>query len=411
MSLKLVEKAEFGHLISPQRNQYIPIHNWYTFKHGYSRDLATNLITSCNLSEGSWVLDPFCGSGTTLLTCKELGINCRGFDILPFSVFLSNVKIENYDDKELWKQLEILRSETTICQPETVLPDIPIVKKAFQPDVARELLSLKYKIERISDSKIKAFFKLGFLGILESVSNTSKTGGFLRIVNRDVSSHVIQSLFLDKVTSMINDVIRYNKTRQYRNVNSLAKIGDARKLPTHRKYDAVITSPPYPNRHDYTRIYALEMILDFISNNNELKKIRYETIRSHVEAKKKYEAIGYEQPTLLNSLIAEVRKNGTNNPQVIDMLEGYFEDMYLCLSEIHRCLKYGGKVGMVISNVRFAGVNILVDEILCEIGSQVGLTPKVIWVARYRGNSSQQMRNYERCPSRESIIIWGKHAS
>ena len=406
-----MEKAEFGHLISPRRNQYMPIHNWYTFKHGYSRDLAISLITSCDLSEGSWVLDPFCGSGTTLLTCKELGINSTGFDILPFSVFLSNIKIENYDDRELWEQLEILKRETTICQPETVLPDIPIVKKAFQPDVARELLSLKYKIERISDSKIKAFFKLGFLGILESVSNTSKTGGFLRIVNRDVSSHVVQSLFLDKVTSMINDVIGYNKTGQYRNVNSLAKIGDARKLPTHRKYDAVITSPPYPNRHDYTRIYALEMILDFVSNNDELKKIRYETIRSHVEAKKKYEAIGYEQPALLSSLIAEVRKNGTNNPQVIDMLEGYFEDMYLCLSEINRCLKQQGKVALVVSNVRFTGVNILVDEILAEIGSQVGLACKEIWAIRYRGNSSQQMRDYKRKPSRESIVIWEKNGS
>lgn len=412
MSVKILEKAEFGPIVSPHRNQYRPIHNWYTFKHGYSADLAINLIAHFNLSEGSWVLDPYCGGGTTLLTCKELGINSRGFDILPFSVFLSNVKIEDYDDGELLEQLEILIRDTrTYYDYGAVLPDIPIVKKAFQPDVMKELLSLKYKIERISDSRIRTFFNLGFLGILESVSNTSKTGGFLRIVNRDVSPHAIQSLFLQKVTSMINDVIEYNKSKRQRSVSSLAETGDARRLPTHRKYDAAITSPPYPNRHDYTRIYSLEMIFDFVSSNDELKKIRYETIRSHVEAKKKYEAIGYEKPDILSSFIAQVKKNGTNNPQVVGMLEGYFEDMYLSLSEIDRCLKSGGKVGMVVSNVRFAGVNILVDEILSEIGSQVGLTPKAIWVMRYRGNSSQQMRDYNRNPSRESIIIWEKHAS
>ena len=153
------------------------------------------------------------------------------------------------------------------------------------------------------------------------------------------------------------------------------------------------------------------MVFDFISNNDELKKIRYETIRSHVEARKKYEAIGYEKPVMLENLITEVRKNGTNNPQVIDMLEGYFEDMYLSLSEIYRCLKQKGKVGLIISNVRFAGVNIFVDEILSEIGAQVGLTPKEIWVVRYRGNSSQQMRDYMRKPSRESIIFWEKNAN
>ena len=410
MSVKVVEKSELSPLISPRSNQNMRIHNWYSFKHGYSKELAENIISHFDLMKGSWMLDPFCGSGTTLLTCKELGINSRGFDILPFSVFLTNTKIEDYDDKELMRQLEMLKRDKKNYSYETVLPDIPIVRKAFRPEVERELLSIKHRVESIEDSKMRAFFNCGFLGILESVSNTSKTGGFLRLVNRDVSAQDVYPLFLNKVTSMLNDVVEYNKSKKHGKVSSSAKIGDARKLPTWRKYDAVITSPPYPNRHDYTRIYSLEMIFDFISNNDELKKIRYETIRSHVEAKKKYEAIGYEKPTILSCLITEIKKNGTNNSQVIGMLEGYFEDMYLSLSEIRRCLKTGGKVGMVISNVRFSGVNMLVDEILSEIGAQVGLTPKEIWAVRYRGNSSQQMRDYKRVPSRESVVIWGKDA-
>lgn len=403
----IVERLELGSLISPQRNQVIPIHNWYTFKHGYSRDLAIILITYFKLPEGSWVLDPFCGSGTTLLTCKELGINSRGFDILPFSVLLSNVKISDYDDRELTRELELLKENSNNYSAKTVLPDIPLVNKAFQPGIRSELLLLKHKIEMIDDPKIRSFFNLGFLGILESVSNTSKTGGFLRIVDRNVSSNDVQNLFFNRVTSMITDVKEYNNAT-HKKANSLAKIGDARRLPTNRKYDAVITSPPYPNRHDYTRIYSLEMVFDFVSSNDELKRIRYETIRSHVEAKKKYEVKGYKKPDMLNTLIIEVKRKGTNNPQVIDMLEGYFEDMYLALLEIHRSLKPKGKVGLVVSNVRYAGVNIVVDEILAEIGSEVGLTPKDIWAVRYRGNSSQQMREYERKPSRESIIIWEK---
>lgn len=403
----IVERLELGSLISPQRNQVIPIHNWYTFKHGYSRDLAIILITYFKLPEGSWVLDPFCGSGTTLLTCKELGINSRGFDILPFSVLLSNVKISDYDDRELTRELELLKENSNNYSAKTVLPDIPLVNKAFQPGIRSELLLLKHKIKMIDDPKIRSFFNLGFLGILESVSNTSKTGGFLRIVDRNVSSNDVQNLFFNRVTSMITDVKEYNNAT-HKKANSLAKIGDARRLPTNRKYDAVITSPPYPNRHDYTRIYSLEMVFDFVSSNDELKRIRYETIRSHVEAKKKYEVKGYKKPDMLNTLIIEVKRKGTNNPQVIDMLEGYFEDMYLALLEIHRSLKPKGKVGLVVSNVRYAGVNIVVDEILAEIGWEVGLTPKDIWAVRYRGNSSQQMRDYERKPSRESIIIWEK---
>lgn len=404
---RIVEKLEFSSLISPRHNQCVPIHNWYTFKHGYSRDLTRNLVTHLNLPEGSWVLDPFCGSGTTLLTCKDLGINSRGFDILPFAVFLSNVKIGDYDNTELTRKLESLKGNSNNSCVETVLPEIPLVNKAFQPKTRTELLSLKYEIEMIDDPKIRSFFNLGFLSILESVSNTSKSGGFLRIVDRYVSPNDVRNLFFSRVTSMINDVREYNKSK-HRKADSLAKIGDARRLPTKRKYDAVITSPPYPNRHDYTRIYSLEMIFDFVSSNDELKRIRYDTIRSHVEARKKYEATDYNKPSILCNLIAEVKENGTNNPQVINMLEGYFEDMYLSLSEIHRSLKPEGKVCFVISNVRYAGVNIVVDEILSEIGAQVGLTPIEIWAVRYRGNSSQQMRDYSRIPSRESIVIWHK---
>jgi hypothetical protein len=63
---------------------------------------------------------------------------------------------------------------------------------------------------------------------------------------------------------------------------------------------------------------------------------------------------------------------------------------------------------MVVSNVRFAGVSVPVDEILSEAGEQTGLMGEDIWALRYRGNSSQQMKTYTRNPSRESIVFWSK---
>ena len=413
MDIRVIEKPELGAKVSPHGNKYIPIHNWYAYKHGFSRELAAYLINEFNLSEGCWVLDPFCGSGTTLLTCKELGINAQGFDILPFSVLLTNVKIADYDVGDLEQQLslftEIMREGKGYKK--VSLPDIPLLKKAFQPEVEQRLLELKSAIDKIAVPKVRSFFNLGFLNILESVSNTSKAGGFLRLIQRDVNSDEIVSMFLNKVKSMIRGIIESDNAKKDGNVSIEAEIGDARRLITKRKFDAVITSPPYPNRHDYTRIYSLEMAFDFVSTNDELKKIRYETIRSHVEAKKKYEITGYKKPEILDSLIEEVRQNGTNNTQVIGMIEGYFEDMFLALSEISRCLKTGCKVGLVVSNVRFSGVNIPVDELLAEIGEKAGLNPIEILVTRYRGNSSQQMRDYNRVPSRESIIIWGKNGN
>jgi len=395
--------------VSPQSNQYIPIHKWYPYKHGYSRGLAVHLARTFELPSGAWVLDPFCGGGTTLLTCKELGMNAVGFDILPFSVFLSNVKTATYDDVDIMRQYDTLQEvEIGNLNHRARLPDIPLVKKAFTADVEKALLALKSRIDLIPSCEARRLFQLGFLSILESVSNTTKAGGFLRLVKRQVPTGAVDQLFFNKVNSMLKDIRELKKSDENKKTSITAKIGDARKLPTRRKFDAVITSPPYPNRHDYTRIYSLEMVFDFVSTNQELKAIRYETIRSHVEARKKYEAPRYKKPAIVNTLVSEMENNGVNNPQVIGMIDGYFEDMYLALSEISRCLKPGGKVGMVVSNVRFAGVNIPVDQILADIGAQTQLVPQEIWALRYRGNSSQQMRDYSRMPSRESVIIWEK---
>lgn len=212
MPVDIFERTELKNLISPHQNRNFRIYNWHVFKHGYSKELVNNLVRHFNLAKGDWILDPFCGGGTTLLACKELGMNSRGFDILPFSAYLSNTKIENYDDKELVRQFEVLKTNHVISNDNRVLPDIPIVKKAFKPDVAKKLLSLKSRIEEnVNDPKIRAFFNLGFLSIIESVSNTSKTGGFLRIINRQVDSHEIIGMFLSKVESMIQDVIEFNK--------------------------------------------------------------------------------------------------------------------------------------------------------------------------------------------------------
>ncbi|MFC1563684.1 DNA methyltransferase [candidate division KSB1 bacterium] len=402
------DKTELGSLVSPQSNQHEPIYSWFSFKHGFSKDLVEKIIQEFDLKTGDWVLDPFCGSGTTLLTCKNHRIRAMGFDILPFSVYLTNIKSQNYDEISLVEQLRKFKkiAQNKINTP--ALPDIPLIAKAFNPAIWRELLLLKSQIDSIEDTKIRNFFNLGFLSILEPVSDTTKAGGFLRITKKEISKKDIRNLFLKKIVSMISDVILINNNGKIENISCSAKIGDARKISTNRSFNAIITSPPYPNRHDYTRIYSLEMIFDFVKSNDELKNIRYDTLRSHVEAKKRFNVKNYSKPEILNDLLKKIERNGTNNPQVVEMLEGYFEDMAMAISEMKNHLKNNGKIALVVSNVRFAGINIPVDEILGEIGKNYGLKIKSIWILRYRGNSSQQMKKYKRSPSRESIVIWEK---
>jgi len=406
---KITEKFDnLSSLISPRRDIKRPVYNWHSFKHSYSKELVDLLIKKFNLKEGTWVLDPFCGGGTTLLACKELGINSRGYDILPFSVFLSNVKTRDYNIQQLIEANKSFIKSNNISSKSHSLPDIPIAKKAFSLEIENILLALKKRINTIKEHNTRDFLMLCLLSILEEVSNTSKAGGFLRIVQKEIEPQTIEEILKNIIIKRVHDVLNYKLSLNGHHADVSARVGDARKIRTQKKFDAIITSPPYPNRHDYTRIYGLEMIFDFITSNNELKKVRYETIRSHVEARQKYKALDYVQPKTLSILIDKIKNNGVNNSQVLDMIDGYFEDMYLALCEMKRCLNKSGQIALVVSNVRFAGINLPVDELLSEIGKQAGLKPKGIWIARLRGNSSQQMRDYKRIPSRESIVFWSK---
>lgn len=402
------KRDSLSDLISPMRDKQRPIYNWHSFKHSYSKALVDTLAKEFKLQKGAWVMDPFCGGGTTLLACKELGINSRGFDILPFSVFLTNVKTRNYDPNLLASLRRTFSLSKQIDLQIPSLTNIPIARKAFSAGVRDELVRIKQWVEQIDDDVSRDFYNLGLLSILESVSRTSKSGGFLRLQNKRIRANTVETSFLTRVDSMSSDVRQLNRIFRSNHVSASASICDARQLDTTEEFDAVITSPPYPNRHDYSRIYSLEMLFDFVESNDDLKSIRYDTLRSHVEARKQFECTGYTKTTRLSRLIGKVKKNGTNNPMVLAMLEGYFEDMYLCLGEMSKRLKKRGKIALVVSNVRFAGVNIPVDELLLEAGEQAGLKPKAIWMARHRGNSSQQMRDYSRRPSRESIVVWGK---
>jgi hypothetical protein len=402
------EARKFKPYVSSQLTARTPIYNWYTFPHSFSRELVHEMLIELEGSNKTVVFDPFVGAGTTLLACREKKIAAFGIDQLPFSVFTSNVKIRNYDCLNLQSALNTFElSNTELDQ----FGSVPLVDKAFSPEIRNVISRIYTWITNLKNQKAVNFFLLALLRLLEEYSHTTKSGGWLRIVQKSVESANLVRGFQERAQQMINDLhgteIPVNRGLWY------AMPGDARdKSQINREADLVITSPPYLNRHDYTRIFALEMALHFANSNQDLIQIRKASLRSHVEAKlPEYISIeGYDSPEKLTEFISEVerRVSPRDKKRIPAMLQGYFEDMYMTLDALALRIRRGGKIAFVVSNVRFAGVIIPVDEILAEIGEQVGLTTKKILVARYRGNSSQQMKLYGRKPNRESIVIWQK---
>jgi tRNA G10 N-methylase Trm11 len=400
----IVEKSEWAKFVSPVSDKNIIPFNWYSFKHRFGSGLVTEMFQLFNLQKGNIIFDPFCGGGTTLIKAKLDGYHSVGLDISPFSVFLTNILTTQYKKRRLEKAFERIQLD---CRRSSSMPETQLLDKAFSEQTIEYIFSLRESILPL-DSKEKNFFLFVLLSILDDMSKAKKSGGFLRITDKKkVSKNSFKKAFIIKAKKLMEEVNTY----EFDNVNAKAYRGDARRYPRiirQNSYDAIVTSPPYPNRHDYTRIYELELLVGFINNDDEMKQLRYKTLRSHVEAKKEFDAKGYVAPETLQEIITHLKSKELNNPQVLNTLTGYFEDMYLAIKAMNSVLKPGGHVGLVVSNVRFAGIMVPVDTLLGEIGEQVGLKLDCIYVLRYRGNSPQQMLEYNKEPARESFIVWKK---
>ncbi len=194
--------------------------------------------------------------------------------------------------------------------------------------------------------------------------------------------------------------------------------------------DVVLTSPPYANRYDYTRTYALELVY-LGSDEERVKQLRQTMLSCTVENKDKqaalaamYRSLGrapdfvevdnvlQEQEALqeILSILEAYRERGElNNANIARMVRNYFYEMSFVIYEMARVLKPGGSVIMVNDNVRYAGEEIPVDLILSDFAESFGLKVKHIWtLKRGKGNSSQQMGSHGRSELRKCVYIWEK---
>ena len=184
----------------------------------------------------------------------------------------------------------------------------------------------------------------------------------------------------------------------------------------------VITSPPYCNRYDYTRTYALELALLDISEKG-LIDLRQEMLSCTVENRSKdlltinpdwslALETANSQPLLqaiLSYLDNQKLQGVLNNNGIPRMIRGYFCEMACVIQECSRVLKPGALLFMVNDNVRYSGISISVDMLLSDFAEKLGfIVENILVLPGDKGNSSQQMGNHGRDPLRKCVYVWKK---
>ena len=359
-NFKVIENLKLGELTTFIPNKKIPRYDWFYYKEGFAKDLVFLLLNEFDLKQGNLFLDPFAGSGTTLLACKEKGINAFGVDVSPLTVFASNTKCESYEFDKLKEAAKKL-SAVKFKKPDIGHLKLPLIKKAFSKYALEDIVFFQNEIEKMDsvDSKIKNFLKLALINTTTKCTYAMKEGGSIRI---DKKRHLPPfRIMLKKVLkNMLKDV----GESKLSDAKTEAFVGDARALTkiTTESIDAIITSPPYLNKIEYTNIYAIETYLFFDPNMGK------PAIRSFIGDKIDEEA-------------TEENIFGNKKNLPIESLS-YFKDMKKSLEEMFRVLKSKGKAAIVIGNGCFPDGVVESDVLLAELAEQIGFKVDRIEVVR-----------------------------
>jgi DNA modification methylase len=431
-------------LVSFQANKNKPVYRWFKYKEGFSEPLIEYLLDYLHI-DGGQVLDPFAGVGTTLFAAAGRGLNAVGIELLPVGCEVMAVRqlVKNSDQNSLAPVLEHWRDakpwkQTATLQP---FPHLRITAGAFPTETQAALE--KYLAATNQESELAArVLRFAAMCVLEMISYTRKDGQYLRWDYRSGRRQGSKPFnkgeilsFEDAITQKLDEILSdlqppgllpgFAFTSGPQGDIRVLRESCLHSLPALEaaSFDAVITSPPYANRYDYTRTYALELALLGVGEDG-IRRLRQNMISCTVENRDKPELADlfsqnvYHAATaafdsqrelqgILDYLEALKRSKALNNSGIPRMLRNYFFELSLVIFECARLLKPGAPFVMVNDNVRYGGATIPVDLILSDFAEAAGFDVDVIWVLpTSKGNSSQQMGEHGREEVRKCIYIW-----
>lgn len=407
------DNATYSSLMNYSDDLEKPIQRWYRYKEGYSVDLISKLISQYLKNDKGIILDPFLGSGTTMIVANQLGLPGIGFEVNPFSHFLARCKLSNYSEsvsEEFYRCYTYMLQRACFEILDYNLPKLSIADKVFNQDVEEYLLTLKMLISEHTyiHKDTQDLLLLGWLSALEQLSNYRKAGNGLkkrkykkpRIVDKRKAFDTLEEIYGNMSSDIIENDINFDV--ELHNTSSLL-MGDT---ISRESISGIIFSPPYANCFDYTEIYKIELWFgEFVKEYKDLKKLRNQSLRSHLNGNIDYDLIPISTE-FLNILLEELSSKKLWDKKIPRMIQLYFNDMFKIIRDSYDALEQKGFCCIVVGNSSYGGVVFPTDLILADYAESIGFIVDKIEVDRYLITSSQQyhLTKNDKGYLRESVV-------
>jgi SAM-dependent methyltransferase len=416
-------------------------HDWYRFVLSFPPHLVRTYLDRFGVTAGQCVLDPFCGTGTTLVECKKLGIASVGIERNPMAHFASRTKIDwSVNPDRLIAHAEEVAARAavrlridgvsdeakptsasngaTVAGPLRTLPPEAraiLLKNSISELPLHKVLVLLEALTSDERCEFSGPERLALAQVIVKQASNLHFGPEVGVGPLDAEMPVDAGMpviapWVKAIHSIARDL---RQLRDHASTPAVVHLTDARHLTeviAPASIDAVITSPPYPNEKDYTRTTRLEsVILGFIHNKAELRALKQELVRSNT--RNVYMTDTDDQAVASNREIQRIAKAIERRRIELGKTSGferlyarvtrlYFGGMARHLASLRTILRPGARLAYVVGDqASYLRVMIRTGAILADLARGLGYEVESIDLFRTRRATAT------RATLREEVVI------
>ena len=397
-------------------NLKLPVHRWFRYSAGFSAEWAEDEIRR---REAKRVLDPFCGSGTTLLAAAQVGVDSVGIEAHPFVARIAKIKAHrDVDLDDLANLFSRMRAKAWELRTEAPTTDSKLLLKCYDAEnlMALESLRAAYEIEVAEGTASDAALDLAWLALTCILRECSGVGTaqwqYVLPNKRKAKVKHPYEAFAERQRMFALDLMYASRFGGETEV----VCGDARDYVDNASFDLVVTSPPYPNNYDYADATRLEMTFwQQVDSWGDL----HHAVRKHLVCScsqhsaadrmdlsqvldnRQIEPIKHELERVCAQL-DEVRLTKGGRKTYHTMVAAYFSGLASVWNALRRQITDGGQVVFVIGDSAPYGVYVPCEVWLGELAVAAGF--KSYTFEKIRDRNTKWRNRKHRVPLKEGIL-------
>ena len=377
-------------------------YGWLRLTPAYSFNLVTSVLSG--YPDGSVVLEPFSGSGTTPLVAANMGLDVYAREINPFLVWFGQAKTAYYSQEtldiafsELNRVIDAARNTTNF--DDLWQPDIFHIERWWDEANLAALKVLRNLIDQ-TDGQVKTLLEVAFCRELIACSNAAFNHPSMSFKEQEESLFSFEYSYGEVLDAYAREARMVIDTAADNPVGACRiELGDSC-LPFSDdiQADIVITSPPYANRMSYIRELRPYMYwMHFLETGQEAGDLDWKTIGgTWGSATTKLKSWRGVAETPIDAAVDEVCSriiNGKSGEVLSPYVRKYFYDMWQHFMSIKPAIKHGGRICYIVGNSTFSGTMVPTQQWYAEMMKAAGFKDVRIEAIRKR-NCNKQLYEY-----------------